>query len=230
MREFESRFLLVDDDAVLEFDASSLSGSVGQGLSLAVLGGYRSAAANLVWLDMNASWERRDFDGTLTRIELASTIDPRPEIFWLNGARIIANDMPSWGTSDGGGENMNPSFDGTSEEIVRRFGTRALGYLEKGRLHQPESSALVIEQAVICWRKLDDLERSAALFLEATTLPGAPYYASRIYAEILIKLGREQEALDFLVKHYQTLPEDDLMAMKPIVAERIATLRVMLAQ
>ncbi len=206
-----------------DFDARDLSGNVGQGLSLAVLGGYRSAVANLVWLDMNSSWERRDLDATLARIRLATTIDPRPEIFWLNGSRVIANDMPAWGNTEQ--TRLNPVYKGSEQEIKERFALRALEFLNKGREQQPENPALLIETAMIVWRKLGDLESAADLFLEATRLPRAPYYSHRIYAELLLKLGRKQDALEFLERHYADLPEDDLQAMKPVVAQRIVELR-----
>ena len=74
----------------------NLDSQFGQGLSVAILGGYRSVAANLVWLAMNQNWEQRDLVGTLGKLAFATSIDPRPELFWLNGSRIIANDMPTW--------------------------------------------------------------------------------------------------------------------------------------
>ena len=40
----------------------------GQGLTVAVLGGYRSIAANLIWLSKNQDWEERDVAGTLGKI------------------------------------------------------------------------------------------------------------------------------------------------------------------
>ena len=204
-------------------ELSDLSGSAGQGLSLAVLGGYRSAVANFVWLDMNGSWERREFDETLSRIVLATTIDPRPEIFWLNGSRVIANDMPFWGNEEE--RRHNPLMRGSTEEIQRRFALRAIELLEQARMFHPTNTVFIVEQAMICWRKLDDLEMAAELFREATSRDGAPYYCFRIYAELLLKLGRESEALSFLIAHYESLPDDDIQAMKPVVAARIDELR-----
>jgi len=91
-----------------------LDSQFGQGLSVAVLGGYRSVTANMVWLSKNRNWEKRDLVGTFAKIGLVTSIDPRPEIFWLNGARIIANDMPAWVVGDRNTNQLASTEEGKS--------------------------------------------------------------------------------------------------------------------
>ena len=63
----------------------------------------------------------------------------------------------------------------------------------------------------------------------ASQKPDAPYYAARIYAELLRREGRHEEAYTFLKQLYGALP-DDPYAQKPIILDRIReienTLRV----
>ena len=78
---------------------------------------------------------------------------------------------------------------------------------------------------MIYWKKLDDLESAAASFKAAIDMGGAPYFAYRLYGDLLIELGRKHEALRLLQSHYETLPDDLLEAMKPVVGDRIRLLK-----
>lgn len=200
-----------------------LDSQFGQGLSVAILGGYRSVAANLVWLSKNESWEQRDLPGTFAKIALATSIDPRPEMFWLNGSRIIANDMPAWVVGDENTDQLIHSIEG--RKIARQYANRALSFLESSRTFHEGNPDIYLEEAMIYWRKLDDLETAANRFLEATQAEDPPYHAFRIYGELLSKLGRKREALEFLERHYETLPDGSIEAMKVVVGDRIRVLR-----
>lgn len=196
--------------------------SIGQGLSLAVLGGYRSIAANIIWLEMNGSWERREVDETVTKIELATATDPRAVFFWVNGARIIANDLPAWIVdAQGIDPDLNPV---TMQAINRKFSAKALQLIEDGLQSHPGNVELMVDRAVIYWKKLKEIEIAAENFLEISKIPNGPYFAGRLYAELLVKLGRNDEALAYLRGLYPTLPDGDIRAMKPFVAERIREL------
>ena len=204
-----------------------LDSQFGQGLSVAILGGYRSVAANLVWLAKNDDWERRDFSGTLAKIALATNIDPRPELFWLNGSRIIANDMPAWEVGSANADQLYETEEG--KELVRAYGKRALAFLERSRPHHALNPEILLEEGMIHWRKLDDLEAAAERILAATRGENAPYYIFRLYGEILERMGEKEKALRFLEAHYLTLPDDSYEAMKVVVGNRIRALRAELA-
>jgi tetratricopeptide (TPR) repeat protein len=200
-----------------------LDSQFGQGLTVAVLGGYRSVTANLVWLSKNRNWEKRDFAGTFAKIGLVTSIDPRPQIFWLNGTRIIANDMPAWVVGDRNTNQLASSEVG--REIARQYARRALAFLEKSRTHHSDNPEIYLEEAMIYWLKLGNLEQAAERVLRATQATNPPYHAFRIYGEMLTRMGRNSEALDFLERHYETLPDDSVEAMKNVVGERIRSLR-----
>lgn len=205
-----------------------LNSSVGQGVSLAVLGGYRSIAANVIWLELNGSWERQEIDETVTKIELATSTDPRVSYFWVNGARIIANDIPVWAaTSQGITRESHPD---TMAAINRKFGSKALDLIDRALLSHPQNLDLMVDRAVIYWKKMEDLDKAAELFLEIANLSDGPYFAGRLYAELSVNLGRSAEALEYLKSIYLGLPDDDPQAMKPFVADRIRTLEIALEQ
>ena len=54
-------------------------------------------------------------------------------------------------------------------------------------------------------------------------MEGSPYYAPRIYAELLVQLGREREAYDFLRQAYPKMP-DIIYSQKDVVRGRIRDL------
>ena len=201
----------------------NLDSQFGQGLSVAILGGYRSVAANLVWLAMNQNWEQRDLVGTLGKLAFATSIDPRPELFWLNGSRIIANDMPTWVI---GIDNTDLHFESAERRaIASQFANRALGFLEGSRVYHEQNPLIYIEEAMILWRKANDLEGAVGRFEQAIRAESPPFYAYRVYGELLVKLDRKEKALKLLETHYETLSEDSIEAMKPVVADRIRNLR-----
>ena len=69
---------------------------LGQGMTLGLLGGFRALVADLLWLEVNHQWEQYDLPATQTLIRTTTAIDPEPLVFWINGARMIAYDMPVW--------------------------------------------------------------------------------------------------------------------------------------
>ncbi len=188
-----------------------------------VLGGWRTLAADLVWLRAYATWEKRDAPATESLIELATAIDPQPLYFWLNGARMMAYDMPVWRIVAAGG------FDAVSateqERIGREQAWRALRFLAKARRSHPAAAALWIEQANIELNRLHEVAAAAESYRRAAEQPNAPYFAARIHAELLRRLGRKEEALAFLTHLLPTLPARDDAAAVEVVRARIAALR-----
>ncbi|MSU46895.1 MAG: hypothetical protein EXS42_07205 [Lacunisphaera sp.] len=154
-------------------------------------------------------------------LELTVAADERPLYFWLNGARILAYDLPEWSPAAG----PLPIRQRASEDQARR----ALDFLDKGiRWHGP-AAELYVEMANIHLRRLDDPASAARCYRLAAEQPGAPYYAARIHAELLRELGRPQEALHWLRQVLPTLPAADPAARREVVLERIKALEQELA-
>jgi len=200
----------------------SLKDALGQGVTVGLLGGFRAIVANFFWIRTYAVWQENDIPKTQTLIKLVTAIDPRPLFFWQNGSRIIAYDMPNWRIDKAGG------YDAVPQNVQRRFDEEqskvAVEYLENALEFHPEHPLLVLEIGNVFLNRLKDNETAARYYLRASKHPDAPYYAARIYAELLRRLDRKPEAYAFLKELYPTLPKDNMMAQAPIVLERIREL------
>lgn len=188
-----------------------------------VLGGLRTLAADLTWLQAYANWERRDLAATDSLLRLTTALDPEPLYFWLNGARIMAYDLPVWRVMAEGGFAAVPRE--RQAQIEEQQVRRALAFLEQARVTHPRASALWIEEANLQLNRRHDLAAAAVAYRRAAEMPDAPYYAARIYAELLRRLGRKQEALAWLEGILPTLPANNEAAAVEVLAERIRGLR-----
>jgi hypothetical protein len=166
-----------------------------------LLGELRAPLADLCWLQVQLNWEERNLLATQASLRNAVTVDPRPLTFWLNGARMLAYDMPEWRLA-----GMSAP---TSEDFRRRVdqeqGGLALAWLDQAESQHPESPEILIERANIQLNRLHDVAAAAESYRRATEKPGTPPYAARLYAELLRRLGRKAEAHAWLVKLYPTL-------------------------
>lgn len=200
--------------------------ALGQGLTIGLLGGFRAIIADFLWLRMNLAWEETDLPATQTLISLTQTMDPRPLYFWINGARIVAYDMPVWRIQAAGRDRVVPAA------VQRRYFEEqaeiGLGMLEDALGFHPNDPLLLIEMAKIRHWKLQDLAGAAALYRRAVETGRAPYYAARIYAELLKQMGRADEAYAWLIALHPTLPADDPNALSELVLDRIRELETRL--
>ncbi len=205
-------------------ELSAVEGGLGHGLTLALLGGFRSIIADFLWLANNSAWEQRDLARSLNLIRLTTAVDPRPLYFWINGARMIAYDMPVWRAEDELARHGAAPASGWRERVDREQAGVALGYLETALKQHPRNPFLTLEMANIHLRRLDDVARAAELYRDAALLPGAPPYAARIYAELLKRQGKDREALEWLKALHATLDARNPHAMAEVVLDRIAEL------
>lgn len=211
-----------------EASIASLSSGLGQGITFAALGGYRNVAANFVWISMYGDWQYRRKEEVLEKMRLAVSLNPDSLYFWVDGSRIIANDMPVWQVGD---DFMETLFNGGANVAVRKeYGERALAFLEEAPPRMGNQVPLLVEKGAICWRRLDDLTRALVYFQQAVESPGVPFYVCRVYAELLYKDGQVEQAFEYLKKHYATLPDGDASALKPFVLRRIGQLEEEIAR
>ncbi len=216
----------------------TLQGALGQGVTVGLLGGFRAIAADLFWIKTNTVWEDNDLPATQTFIKLVTAIDPRPLYFWQNGSRMIAYDMPNWRIVAEGGYDAVPQS--RQRRIDEEQSAVALRYLEEAFGHHPDAPILHIEVANVYLNRLKDTAAAAEAYKRAAQQPKAPYYAARIYAELLRRLDRKQEAYEWLKELYPTLPKvadptkgisafQVETAMVPVVLERIRELEAELS-
>ncbi|MDB6115541.1 MAG: hypothetical protein JWQ62_2486 [Lacunisphaera sp.] len=194
-----------------------LGAMAGRGGILAMAGGMRAAMASGCWLRANLAWEQRDAAATTALLELTVAADERPLYFWLNGARMLACDLPEW--------RAPPSAPAAVRARVNaEQADQALRFLEKGLRWHGADPALYVEMGNIHLRRTGDREGAARCYRLAAEQPGAPYYAARIHGELLRELGRPREALEWLHRVWAKLPADDPAAQREVVAARIRAL------
>jgi tetratricopeptide (TPR) repeat protein len=205
----------------------SVKDALGQGVTVGLLGGFRAILADLFWIRTNYVWEQYDLPATQTSIKLVTAIDPRSLYFWLNGSQMIAYDMPNWRIDKAGG------YDKVPDSVKRRFDLEqakvAVDYLNEAFGFHPEHPLIRLAIGNIYLNRLKDTATAATYYKRAAEHPDAPFYAARIYAELLRKMNRNAEAYKYLCKLYPTLPKDNLQAMASTVLGRIRELEGELA-
>jgi hypothetical protein len=197
--------------------AGALTGLVGSSRLLGVLGGFKAVVAGGCWLEADLAWERRDPIATRALIELTVAVDSRPLYFWLNGARILAYDLPVWCTDPNA-----PAAVRRRDRIIAA--ENALAFLAKARAGHAHDPEFWIEMGNLHLRGTGNLEAAARCYRAAALRPGAPYYAARIHGELLCLLGRRDEALAWLRSILPTLPEGDPAAARELVLARLRAL------
>lgn len=205
-----------------ELNLAGIEDALGQGLVVGMLGGFRAIMADFLWIRANTIWERRDRAKLDPMVRLVTTLDPRPDFFWINSARMIAYDVPNWRIREEGGYDDVPEW--RQEEIDLEQARQAFTHISRALDFHPDNPKLYLEIGQIYLNRLDDAAQAAPWFLQASKLPGAPRFAARIYAELLRRQGKNAEAYDFLKGLHAELPDDDPFAQKEIVLERIREL------
>jgi len=203
---------------------AGLSGNLGQGITLATLGGYRNIAANLVWISMYGEWQYRRKSAVLEKMALAVSLRPESSYFWIDGARIIANDMPVWQVGDEQMQRLFDESDSSGASIRKEYAEQALRFLDEVPISLEKRYEIHLERGAIYWQRLHDLDRAIGQFEAALACEGVPYFVSRVYAELLYRNGQLADAYQYLKTHYAALPDEDRTAMKPLVAQRLQEL------
>ncbi|MFQ3224842.1 MAG: Na+-transporting methylmalonyl-CoA/oxaloacetate decarboxylase gamma subunit [Lentimonas sp.] len=204
-----------------EMNLEAIEGALGQGLIVGVLGGFRAVMADFLWIHTDTIWKNRDRVKLDAMVRLVTTLDPRPEYFWIYGSRMIAYDVPSWRIKEEGGHDEVP--ESRKRELDLEQAEQAFVMLKRGLEFHPEAAKLYLEIAQIYLNRLKDIPNAAKWFLLASQQPDAPYFAARIYGELLRRQGQDSEAYAFLKQLHRDLP-DDPYTQKPIIFDRIREL------
>ncbi|MEO0796483.1 MAG: hypothetical protein AAFX93_15040 [Verrucomicrobiota bacterium] len=207
-----------------ELNLEEVEEALGQGIVIGLFGGFRTLMADMVYLRANHYWERQDRANTEALIALTTSIDPRPMFFWQNGARMLAYDIPVWRIRERGEwEDVPQAY---RDQVFKEQAERGLAMMDRAEKFFPGDYRVPLEKAQIYLNKLEDLEKAAEYYDIVAQYDNAPFYAARIHAEVLKRMGRYQEALDYLKALYPTLPPTEVnpQASREVVMERIREL------
>ncbi|GAB4249291.1 MAG: hypothetical protein OHK005_16030 [Candidatus Methylacidiphilales bacterium] len=191
--------------------SAEMRDQLGQGLTLAALGGFRSLAATMVWLSLYEAWSVQEWPRVRANIDLAVLLQPRDTFYWDHGAWHLA-----WNASIDAANNPKR---GPLERMVesRRWVDAGRDLLERGIRFNPEKPILHQRLGDLYWHRLEDFNNAAEQYRVAIALPGAPEYLQRFVGYALQKAGRTREAYDYFRDLWKKRDPADL----PVRWERV---------
>lgn len=196
--------------ALIVFGAATAPGHGGREFTSSTLAG----AADWSWLKANLAWEKRDEVRTRAETTLAVALAPTTNYFRVNAARMRAFDFPEWR------ERAEPTAPAALKAAWREeLAAEALALLERAPTRSPD---LLIEAGNIALYARRDSRGAAAYYRRAAEMPGAPWHAGRIGAELLWRSGQRREAVTWLRAWGERLPPDDPTAQRELVLQRVA--------
>ncbi len=171
---------------------------IGQSAFIAVLGGFRSVIADLLFIDAYSAWERTDWTYLLLRLRQATELQPRAILFWEMAGWHMAWNAGTAALED---DSKSPAARRRLQHDYLELGR---DFLVRGIAHNPEKPELYEALARLYRDKFHDHARAAENFEKASRLPGHHSYDERFSAYELAECeGREREAYDRLRALYQ---------------------------
>ncbi len=163
--------------------------SIGSGSLFAILGGYRSLVADIVWIKSFVNWMHKDISKCVANIDLACAIEPEMTSFWTQGATIIAYDVPHW---------IHARLPKEQRSLDKLFALRrsqareAIAFLDKAIAMFPKERDLYIQQAKIAM--MVDYNAEAEMIVRDLLKIDKTIYVQRLYIDILIRNKKVSEA------------------------------------
>jgi len=177
-----------------------LRDSLGQGLTLAALGGFRGVAANFVWISLTIAWEEQQWTRVRTLAEFAVLLQPRVLFFWENGAWHLA-----WNASVAAMNYPRPGASAAQKEReARQWIEAGRVMLERGIQANPEKHQLYMRMAELHQQRLQDHATAARYYMLAAQRPGATPLAERFAGYALERAGLKQEAYDYWLRLWRS--------------------------
>ncbi len=147
---------------------------IGQSAFIAVLGGFRSVMADLLFIDAYSAWERTDWTYLLLRLRQATELQPRAILFW---------EMAGWhmawnaGTAAMEDDSKSPAARRRLQHDYLELGE---DFLVRGIAYNPEKPQLYEALARLYRDKFHDHVRAAENFLPARGKGAPPAFAKPI--------------------------------------------------
>jgi hypothetical protein len=166
---------------------------IGQTAFVAVLGGFRSVIADLLFIDAHAAWERTDWPQLLLRLRQATELQPHTIMFW-----DVAGWHMAWNASIAA-ENDESQSPTARQRSSREYIELGRDFLNRGIANNPQKPQLYEALARLERDRLHDHAGAAENFYKASQLPGCAAYDERFSAyELSWCEGKEREAYERL--------------------------------
>lgn len=176
----------------------SLREQLGQRGLIAVLSGFRSLVADILFIQAYSAWERTEWSRVLLLFRQATTLQPHNIMFWDMAAWHMA-----WNASTAALNNRSQPREAMRRKEAREFIDLGRDFLERGIRNNPDNPKLYEALARLYREKYHDHLHASEFYAKAAALPGAPAYAERFAAyELSYSEGHEREAYDWLLRLY----------------------------
>jgi len=159
--------------------AFHLRDQLGQGVSLAVLGGMSNVVADFIFvINVTVAWEDADWIGMAKYITLVTTLQPRAPIFW---------DMGGWHLAYNASVSAMQDVHAQPNELRRLKASRywierGLDVYLRGIDNNPQDWKLMRDTAGVYQQRLKDYNSAATYYKMASEAPDAPIYLERFPA------------------------------------------------
>ena len=131
---------------------------IGQSAFIAVLGGFRSVIADLLFIDAYSAWERTDWTYLLLRLRQATELQPRAILFWEMAGWHMAWNAGTAALED---DSKSPAARRRLQHDYLELGR---DFLVRGIAHNPEKPELYEARARLYRDKFHDHARAAENF------------------------------------------------------------------
>ena len=172
--------------------AVAIREKVGQGLALAMLGGFRGLAANALMLEAHGAWEEQQWVRVRSALELATVLQPRVSVFWDMASWHLA-----WNAAVAAEQNSGEPNETRRRIEARRWVEAGRDLLERGTKAVPEKALLFQRLGDLYWQRMGDYNAAARCYREALTKGDAPPYLERFVGYALDKAGDKKGALAY---------------------------------
>ena len=193
-------------------------------LQLAALSGFNRVGANIYWIRSYRAWERQDAAEALRHAAWASWMNPEEWYFWQGTVQMIAYDFPRWEFVAGGYQMETDAA--VWHQIREQYGDEALHWLEVAKRALPSDPRVELAAAHICLNVLADAPRARTHFRSAWEMSSEerPWFAARIYGELLRAEGDTKGALEWYRHIQPQLPSGLPAAERALFEQQIQKL------
>ncbi|MBI5685835.1 MAG: hypothetical protein HZC54_12245 [Verrucomicrobia bacterium] len=138
---------------------------IGQGMSLALLGGFRALVADFLWISAHAAWEQNRWFTMRQHFEVVTTLQPRAILFWDMASWHLA-----WNASHAALHDPNEPRLAVRLRDQRHWMRAGRELLERGIANNPNNAFLHEKLAWMLHDKFQDLCGAADAALKAVQL------------------------------------------------------------
>lgn len=209
--------------AKLTLDTRQQLGQMG---FVAALSGFRSLAADVLWLEANSAWQRTEWGRMKVLFDTITSLQPRNTMFW---------DMSSWHMAFNASVAAREDPDITREALrlraEREYWKLGEDFLLRGVANNPDRAILFEHLGLLYREKFKDPEKAFWAYSEAEKRPDRAMYVHRFAAYELAKIpGREREAYTVLKSLYDRGEQERLPTLERNLRELEEKLNVPLEQ